>query len=370
MWNDVHFSSALQSFEREILAVHSFEPSSAPPEEELLSDHSVIYDCQEPGLSVFDQDAGLSVFDQDTAATSWQNFPEDGWLNLDSDAPNTATLSSGISPSSLMGTEEQRGSRISSKASCTAAAPYHNDNHEWEIVTLLGSIQQLIKSLLESPWQQDPHRSLSQYPVGAILSISRKFGTLMSTNLITDETIEADTVCARSECSSRDSISDTPYMSCGTNTTSMLLMLGGYSWLLEVYKTVFAHFESHLELRSAKKRVLHGKRAEYANRGVNDVNTDMTTTLSEIPTVETSDLIRLHLAVCMLQTELEQLGARVDKCGLATCKMAVSLLEREVAVMVSSDGAIVLSGRLGKQVESIKLLLREILGFSSILDRL
>lgn len=227
----------------------------------------------------------------------------------------------------------------------------HSNIPVQRILSLIADMQQRLKFLEQGPWQDNCNRNLDDYPVGTILHLSQEFGAIAGPIL--------RTASATGSNMSSAPASDAPYADPAhgaIDTATVMLVLGGYMWLVRIYGVVLGHFQAHLGCISIAGAKIDSKDLKLAP------NASPTLQLGELPSANTApDLGRIHTALGMLLGALNEVEEQLGRGGAVARNLVVTLLTKETMPQPGyvQDECDALSGK----VQSVKELLREKMGF-------
>jgi hypothetical protein len=113
-----------------------------------------------------------------------------------------------------------------------------------QLTSLVSQIQSQLRELEEGSWQHwESRTNLDDYPVGNILELSQKFGAMAGDILSTNFGSAASFL----DTSSNRQASRPPLPSeAAADTPSVLLVMAGYMWMMEIYTLALHHFKQYL----------------------------------------------------------------------------------------------------------------------------
>lgn len=219
------------------------------------------------------------------------------------------------------------------------------------ILSLIADMQHRMKFLEQGPWQGDCTRSLSDYPVGTILHLSQEFGAIAGPILHMARIADINSLPV-----AIDDSNGAEDMLKGVDTATIMLVLGGYMWLVRIYGVVLGHFQAHLSRISVAGSEIDQTAPSLAP------NASPTLQLGELPSSNTApDLGRIHTALGLLLGALNDVEEQLGRGGAVARNLVVTLLTQEGLPKAGHvrDECDALSGK----VQSVKELLREKMGF-------
>ncbi|KAJ9150852.1 Fungal zn(2)-Cys(6) binuclear cluster domain-containing protein [Pleurostoma richardsiae] len=209
-----------------------------------------------------------------------------------------------------------------------------------ELLGLMSEMQQRLRMLEAGPWQHDNGRALDDYPIGTVLYLSQKFGTI------------AGPVLSAAGGDKRPK-AQSPGSDASVDTPTTLLILSGYMWLMRIYSIVLSHFQTHLSRMPGHQqgRALVG----------NEDTTNPTLQLGELPCASGGlGLVRIHTAVCLLLDSLNKVEEQAGKGGVLARDLVMALLKQDD--VMSSSFLQHDSVHLSRKASAVKGLLREKMG--------
>jgi hypothetical protein len=225
---------------------------------------------------------------------------------------------------------------------------------------LIAEMQQRLEALENGAWLHDSAQSFDHYPIGAVLRLSQEFGALAGQVLGMAATYGGggpdvgglSMMVAGGGGSPYELGRGNPFMAeGGSSTATVLLVLGGYVFLVRLYGLVLGHFHAHLN------RIPSGSLGGPAPTAT----TSPTLQLGELPSGGAMpDVSRIHAALGMLLAALHSVEEQLGQGGELAREMVVSILTQGSGVEPAKlqDGF----GDLGEKVRSVKELLREKMG--------
>ena len=238
------------------------------------------------------------------------------------------------------------------------------------LTELVAQIQHQLRKLEGGPWHTDNTCSLDDYPVGTVLSLAQQFSAIVRPLPIFSGASRQpnEESCGKDEDGLAKHDSTSP-VGLTNDTSTMLLVMCGYMWLVRTYGVVLDHFQKHLHQRSANQHLASPARARrqtsYAYCGMvspTDGAGDSSSCipalrLGELPCADaTLGLQQIHTAVRMLLDALHDIENHLGRDAAVAREMAVALLLQSGK---APDGR---PSGLGKKATAVKELLRQKMG--------
>ncbi|KAH6845639.1 hypothetical protein B0I37DRAFT_189944 [Chaetomium sp. MPI-CAGE-AT-0009] len=227
---------------------------------------------------------------------------------------------------------------------------------------LIAEMQQRLEALENGAWLHDSAHSLDHYPIGAVLRLSQEFGALAGQVLGLAATYGPDATSLQMMAAAGAGAGvgagvGVPYEagrgdgggSSSNSTATVLLVLGGYVFLVRLYGLVLGHFHAHLN------------RIPSGSLGGPTPAASPTLQLGELPSGGAMpDVSRIHAALGMLLAALHSVEEQLGQGGEVAREMVLSILTQGSGLEPAKlqDGL----GDLGEKVRSVKELLREKMG--------
>ncbi|KAK3299486.1 uncharacterized protein B0H64DRAFT_388629 [Chaetomium fimeti] len=223
---------------------------------------------------------------------------------------------------------------------------------------LIAEMQQRLETLENGAWLQDSAQSFDHYPIGAVLRLSQEFGALAGQVLGLAATYGPDAANLQLMAAAGASAGGASLYepgrgdgggSASNSTATVLLVLGGYVFLVRLYGLVLGHFHAHLN------------RIPSGNPGGPTPAASPTLQLGELPSGGAMpDVSRIHAALGMLLAALHSVEEQLGQGGEVAREMVLSILTQGSGLEpVKLQDPL---GNLGEQVRSVKELLREKMG--------
>ncbi|KAH6637107.1 hypothetical protein F5144DRAFT_206568 [Chaetomium tenue] len=231
---------------------------------------------------------------------------------------------------------------------------------------LIAEMQQRLEALENGAWLHDSAQSFDHYPIGAVLRLSQEFGALAGQVLGMAATYGGPPpdlqmmaavggVAGGGGAGLYELGRGGGMAEGGSSTATVLLVLGGYVFLVRLYGLVLGHFHAHLNRIPSGS--LHGGHMHSTPAPT----TSPTLQLGELPSGGAMpDVSRIHAALGMLLAALHSVEEQLGQGGEVAREMVVSILTQGSGLEPAKlqDGF----GDLGEKVRSVKELLREKMG--------
>ncbi|EAQ90436.1 predicted protein [Chaetomium globosum CBS 148.51] len=231
---------------------------------------------------------------------------------------------------------------------------------------LIAEMQQRLEALENGAWLHDGAQSFDHYPIGAVLRLSQEFGALAGQVLGMAATYGGGGGVPPSDVAGLQMMAAVGgggglyelgrggLAEGGSSTATVLLVLGGYVFLVRLYGLVLGHFHAHLN------RIPSGSLGGHMH-STPAPTTSPTLQLGELPSGGAMpDVSRIHAALGMLLAALHSVEEQLGQGGEVAREMVVSILTQGSGLEPAKlqDGF----GDLGEKVRSVKELLREKMG--------
>ncbi|KAI1293951.1 hypothetical protein F5Y03DRAFT_373717 [Xylaria venustula] len=226
----------------------------------------------------------------------------------------------------------------------------------YNLTMLVAQIQHQLRNLEEGPWgDADTERGLNDYPIGAIFELSQQFsavaGPILGKFAFTDAVREDDNNTKTPDDNVSSRTGDTP---------SILLVMCGYMWLINIYSVMLEHFEGYLYRMPASQKPTLGVTSSLISSvsRIGAIGPSPAFRLGDLPCAQAAlGMQQIHTAVCMVLDVLREIEAHVGGEALVARNMAVTLLLSNSSRQQEGSGV-----DLGKKATAVKELLREKMG--------